>query len=222
MSEEILINVTPREVRVALLNNGVLQEIHIERSLHQGLLGNIYKGRVNRLMPGIQAAFVDIGLDRSAFLHIGDVQGYEALVAKTNNAHPDIRDVLRVGQDILVQVYKDPLGSKGARLTTLHTIPSRYLVLTPGIFQIAVSQKIADEAERERLTSLITPGEQGGYIFRTAADGVDQAELQTDKEFLNTLWSEVMLRAKSAKPGEILIFILWKMSCKKHCNAKSI
>ncbi len=204
MSEEILINVTPREVRIALLSNGVLQEIHIERSLHQGLLGNIYKGRINRLMPGIQAAFVDIGLDRSAFLHISDVQGYEALVARANNAHLDIRDVLRVGQDLLVQVYKDPLGSKGARLTTLHTIPSRYLVLTPGIFQIAVSQKIVDETERERLINLITPGEQGGYIFRTAADGVNQAELQTDKEFLNTLWSEVILRAKSAKPGELV------------------
>lgn len=201
MSEEILINVTPREVRVALLSNGVLQEIHIERSLHQGLLGNIYKGRVNRLMPGIQAAFVDIGLERSAFLHISDLQGYETV---TDNTHHDIRDVLRVGQDLLVQVYKDPLGSKGARLTTLHTIPSRYLVLTPGIFQIAVSQKIVDEKERERLTSLITPGEQGGYIFRTAAEGVNQSELNTDKEFLNTLWSEVIQRAKTVKPGGIV------------------
>ncbi len=204
MSEEILINVTPREVRVALLDNGVLQEIHIERSLHQGLLGNIYKGRIHRLMPGIQAAFVDIGLERSAFLHISDLQGYEDWSAKANNAHLDIRDRLKVGQDLLVQVYKDPLGSKGARLTTLHTIPSRYLVLTPGIFQVAVSQKIVDEAERERLANLITPGEQGGYIFRTAAEGVAEAELKTDKEFLNTLWSEVVTRAKSVKPGEIV------------------
>lgn len=202
MSEEILINVTPHEVRVALLENGVLQEIHIERSVRQGLLGNIYKGKINRLLPGIQAAFVDIGFKRSAFLHISDLSGHEHRTAESGGAHFDIRDVLFVGQELLVQVYKDPLGTKGARLTTLYTIPSRYLVLTPGIFQVAVSQKIADEAERERLMSLISPGEQGGYIFRTAAEGVDKAELETDKVFLNTLWSEVATRAKTAKAGD--------------------
>src|SRR4029079_7225154 len=113
MAEEILINVTPREVRVALLENGTLQEVQIERSLHQGLLGNIYKGKINRLLPGIQAAFVDIGLERSGFLHISDVSGYENLVGEASDASLDIRDILQVGQELLVQVYKDPLGSKG-------------------------------------------------------------------------------------------------------------
>ena len=204
MSEEILINVTPREVRVALLENGVLQEIHIERSLYQGLLGNIYKGRVNRLLPGIQAAFVDIGLERSAFLHVSDLSDYENWVAKATHSHVDIRDVLQVGQELLVQVYKDPIGSKGARLTTLYTVPSRYLVLTPGVYQVVVSQKIVNETERQRLMNLITPGEQGGYIFRTAAEGAMQNELNRDKEFLHTLWVEVATRAKSAKPGELV------------------
>ncbi len=204
MAEEILINVTPREVRVALLENGVVQEIHIERRLHQGLLGNIYKGKINRLLPGIQAAFVDIGLERSAFLHISDLSEYENLINQPTQEPLDIRDILQLGQELLVQVYKDPLGSKGARLTTLYTIPSRYLVLTPGIPQISVSQKITDEVERQRLISLITPGEQGGYIFRTAAEGTTKEELATDKEFLNTLWREVSNRARKSKAGEMI------------------
>src|SRR5579872_6880236 len=121
MPEEILVNVTPREVRVALLENGVLAEIHIERGLHQGLLGNIYKGKINRLLPGIQAAFVDIGLERSGFLHISDLSEYENIVRQSTAASIDIRNILHLGQELLVQVYKDPLSSKGARLTTLFT-----------------------------------------------------------------------------------------------------
>src|ERR1700733_1938565 len=124
MSEEILINVTPREVRIALLENGMLQEIHIERSLRQGLLGNIYKGRVSRLLPGIQAAFIDIGIDRAAFLHISDMGVSPSSADPADFTQVDIRDYLSVGKEVLVQVYKDPLGSKGARLTTQFTIPS--------------------------------------------------------------------------------------------------
>ena len=202
MVQEILVNVTPREARVALLENGALQEVHIERSVHQGLVGNIYKGKVNRLLPGIQAAFVDIGLERSAFLHISDLSGNS--INRPMSAPLDIRNILHVGQELLVQVYKDPLGSKGARLTTLCTIPSRYLVLTPDIFEINVSQKIADDSVRNRLMSLITPSELGGYIFRTAAEDVTQAELAADKEFLNTLWLEIMARAKKTKAGEMI------------------
>ena len=205
VSEEILVNVTPREVRVALLEDGVVQEIHIERSLQQGLVGNIYKGRVNRLLPGIQAAFVDIGLQRAAFLHISDLRGYEELAARTENiASLDIRDYLQVGQQLLVQVYKDPLGSKGARLTTQFTIPSRFLVITPGIFEIAISQRITDEAERERLPTLILPGKFGGYIFRTAAEGVMQSELEADKKFLDLVWAEVENRRLTAKLGDVV------------------
>lgn len=196
MAEEILINVTPREVRVALLENGSLQEVYIERSLQQGLLGNIYKGKINRLLPGIQAAFVDIGLDKAAFLHVKDMHG--------DPLHVDIRDLLHVGQEILVQVYKDPLGSKGARLTTQFTIPSRYLVLTPNIQQLAVSQKIIDETERQRLLKLLSPDEKGGYIFRTAAVGILQSDIEADKVFLENLWESVLARSKKAKQGEIV------------------
>ena len=190
MSEEILINVTVREVRVALLENGVLQEIHIERNAKRGLSGNIYKGRVNRLLPGIQAAFVDIGLERTAFLHISDLQGYEKLLSNADQEEPDIRDMLQTGQDILVQVYKDPMGSKGARLTTTFTIPSRYLVLTPHVDEIVVSQKIVKDEERQRLLNLISPGEQGGYIFRTAAEGVTPENLKNDKVFCSSSSTE--------------------------------
>jgi len=198
MSQEILVNITPREIRVALLENGILQEILIERRIHQGLLGNIYKGRVNRLLPGIQAAFVDIGLDRSGFLHESDLRPQ----TDEPETFADIRDFLSAGQEIVVQVYKEPLGTKGARLTTQFTIPSRYLVFTPGVFQIAVSQKITDEVTRERLVKMITPGEYGGYIFRTAAEGATQAELDADKEFLNTLWKQVQARSLSARVTE--------------------
>lgn len=212
MAEEILINVTAREVRVALLDNGVLQEIHIERYQQKNILCNIYKGKINRLLPGIQAAFVDIGLERSAFLHISDLSGNEHL--KLANNFPidpksippdvDIRDFLKVGQELLVQAYKEPIGSKGARLTTQFTIPSRYLVLTPNLFQISVSQKIANEEERNRLQSLIQVSEIGGYIFRTAAEGMTQSQVDQDKAFLDTVWREVRERIKQAKPGDIV------------------
>ncbi len=196
MTEEILINVTPREVRVALLENGSLQEVYIERGLHQGLLGNIYRGKVNRLLPGIQAAFVDIGLDRAAFLHVKDIHPDPLSV--------DIRDLIQPGQELLVQVYKNPIGSKGARLTTQFTIPSRYLVLTPNARQIAISQKITDEDERERLLGMLTPSSEGGYIFRTAALSVSSAEIEADKAFLSSLWVNVLERAKNAKHGEVV------------------
>jgi ribonuclease G len=198
MAQEILVNITPREVRIALLEGGLLQEIHIERSMTHGLLGNIYKGRVSRLLPGIQAAFIDIGLDRSAFLHVSDMCGEDEAATQ------DIRELLSVGQEILVQVYKDQLGTKGARLTTQFTIPSRYLVLTPNTQQILVSQKIADEAECKRLMAMLTPSPQGGFIFRTAAENVTQADIDSEKEFLTALWTEVAKRAKAARPMTIV------------------
>jgi ribonuclease G len=205
MSQEILVNVTTQEVRVALLEGGILQEIYIERSLQQGLLGNIYKGRVGRLLPGIQAAFIDIGLDRSAFLHVSDMGGAGKLKNDVEEfAHLDIRDLLTAGQEILVQVYKDPLGSKGARLTTQFTIPSRYLVFTPGVYQVAVSQKITDDVERERLLGMLTASNQGGYIFRTAGEGATQAEIDSDKEFLDTCWKAIDARSRTARATEMI------------------
>lgn len=205
MPQEILVNVTPREVRVALIQNAILHEIFIERSIHQGLLGNIYKGKVNRLLPGIQAAFVDIGLERSAFLHVSDMNNVTrngAVIEDMTRA--DIRDFLTCGQEVLVQIYKDPLGTKGARLTTQFTIPSRYLVFSPGVFQIAVSQRITDETERQRLMEMITPGPNGGYIYRTAAEGAKQSEIDTDKEFLNALWLDVAARCNKAKALDMI------------------
>jgi ribonuclease G len=196
MTEEILINITPREVRVALLHNTILQEIHIERTSHQRLLGNIYKGKINRLLPGIQAAFVDIGLKRAAFLYVNEIENH--------GASTDIRDLIHPGQELLVQVYKDHLGSKGARLTTQFTIPSRYLVLTPSHHEIAVSQKITDEKERQRLLNMITQKEEGGYIFRTAAVGASEEEIQADKLFLSSLWEKIKREAAEAKIGDVV------------------
>ena len=195
MSQEILVNVTTKEVRIALLENSVLQEVHIKRGRYQGLIGNIYKGRVNRLLPGIQAAFIDIGFDRAAFLHISDM----GLVADQQPSKIDIRDHLRLGQEILVQIYKDPLGSKGARLTTQFTIPSRFLVLTPGVFQISLSQKITDEAERIRLQTLIQPDIHGGYIYRTASINASLADIENDQTQLQNLWLSLKEKAKTLK-----------------------
>ncbi len=194
MSEEILVNITPQEVRIALLSDGILQEVHIERSVQHGLIGNIYKGRINRVLPGIQSAFVDIGLERSAFLHVDDIAAVDT----------DISKLLKGGQELWVQVYKDPLGNKGARLTTLLTIPSRYLVFTPGIQQVAISQKIVDEQERERLLGMITAEPAGGYIFRTAAEGATQQAIDEDKIFLQRLWLKLVARGSQAKAGEII------------------
>jgi ribonuclease G len=159
MTEEILINVTPRETRVAVVENGMLQELHIERGWNRGVVGNIYKGKVQRVMPGMQAAFVDIGLDRAAFLHAADIvkpapvsegaSGDEAPLPPQPTR--PISELLRDGQDIVVQVVKDPIGSKGARLTTQLSIPSRYLVLLPRTRVVGVSARIEDEAERARL-----------------------------------------------------------------------
>jgi ribonuclease G len=164
MSEEILINVTPRETRVAVVENGMLQEVHIERTSRRGYVGNIYKGRVLRVMPGMQAAFVDVGLERAAFLHASDIMrsspadaadGEEAIPQVVPT--PPIAELVRDGQEIVVQVVKDPIGTKGARLTTQLSIPSRYLVLLPHGRVLGVSARIEDEAERTRLkTALAT------------------------------------------------------------------
>ncbi len=166
MSEEILINVTPRETRVALIENGVLQEVLVERTRRRGLVGNIYKGRVCRVLPGMQAAFVDIGLDRAAFLHASDILPRNPDGGTDADGERDISVLLREGQELTVQVIKDPLGTKGARLTTQSTIPSRFLVFIPKVNNVGISQKIEDEAERIRLRDIIqlfmTEQDEGG------------------------------------------------------------
>ncbi len=213
MSEEILINVTPQETRVAVVENGVLQEIFIERARRRGLVGNIYKGRVQRVLPGMQAAFVDIGLERAAFLHASDIhlgEGVEQESDEGGNGRqtPAITELLREGQDILVQVIKDPLGSKGARLTTHITIPARFLVLMPFARNVGVSQKIEDPDERARLRELVLAarGEDDptGYIVRTAAEGIDATAVQADMAYLKRVWAEITQRAALTAPGHIV------------------
>jgi len=206
MSEEILINVTPRETRVALVENGVLQEVYIERARRRGLVGKIYRGKVCRVLPGMQAAFVDIGLERAAFLHASDATPRTAeAVTEHNGAVADITRLLHEGQVISVQVIKDPLGTKGARLTTQITIPSRYLVFVPNVANVGVSQKIEDETERVRLRDIIqlfmTEQDGGGYIARTAAEGASSDALRADMLFLSKLWQSVSEAEKDAKSG---------------------
>lgn len=210
MSSEILINVTPSETRAAVVENGVLQEVFIERNEYRGLVGNIYKGKVCRVLPGMQAAFVEIGLARAAFLHVSDIsipKGQTGDLKEASGNEPTISSLLREGQEILVQVIKDPMGSKGARLTTQLSVSSRYLVYMPDTEGIGVSLKIETEEERERLkqslTGLLEPG-SGGYILRTAAEGVSEAELQADLTFLHRLWHKLQERKTALNCGEPL------------------
>ena len=207
MSDEVLVNVTPRETRVAIVENGLLQEVYIERAARRGLVGNIYKGTVSRILPGMQAAFVDIGLDRTAFLHAMDIHvPADTEVAESERRIVDsISDLLHEGQEIIVQVIKDPLGSKGARLTTQITIPSRYLVYMPYVTTVGISQKIESEEERQRLKALVAEHRSdeagGGYIIRTAAEGVSGTEIAEDIVFLNRLWDAVQQRIQDARSG---------------------
>lgn len=203
--EEILINVTPREVRAALLENGVLQDVHIERAARRGLISNIYKGKVSRVLPGMQAAFVDIGLERTAFLHVSDISR-PGLAANGDHdeAAPNIKDLVREGQDVLVQVVKDPLGTKGARLTTFITLPSRFLVLLPMGSGVGVSARIDDESERDRLRLELDEilGEDShsdGVIVRTAAEGAGRDALRADLAFLRKLWTAIQLQCSKAE-----------------------
>ena len=214
MSEELLVNVTPRETRVAVVENGMLQELHIERGSQRGVVGNIYKGKVQRVMPGMQAAFVDIGLDRAAFLHANDifrgppieaVPGEEPVPAPPPPVQTPISDLLRDGAEVVVQVVKDPIGSKGARLTTQISIPSRYLVLLPRSKVVGISARIEDEAERARLKGLmaeLTAGGPGhGYIVRTNAEGQPAEALAEDIAYLGRVWELVERNAAAAKVG---------------------
>ncbi len=208
MSEEILINVTPRETRVSMVENGVLQEVHIERTGKRGIVGNIYYGKVNRVLPGMQAAFVDIGLDKAAFLHVSDIGLQGSKYAEhfgtddLSDENPvNITEVICEGQMVLVQVTKDPLGTKGARLTTQLSIPSRYLVMMPNVPHVGISTRIEDEDERIRLRELVDKvksDEQHGIIVRTAAEGVEENALTADLEFLIKLWDRIKERPKAA------------------------
>jgi ribonuclease G len=204
MSEEILINVTPPETRVAVIENGVLQELIIERTRERGLVGNIYKGQVCRVLPGMQAAFIDIGLPKAAFLHLSDLSSKELEKKGSEN----IEHYLHDGQLIVVQVVKDPLGSKGARLTTDISIPSRFQVYMPYASNSGVSQRIECADERARLRACLDTFRQenecGGFIARTAAECVDEAVLIADMRFLVKLWESISEKIITAKAKEFI------------------
>ena len=195
MSDELLINVTPMECRVALIQNGTVNELFVERTVKRGLVGNIYKGKVVRVLPGMQAAFVDIGLSRTAFLHIND------MIWPRHQPTPNVFELLQPGQILTVQVMKDMLGTKGARLSTDLSIPSRYLVLMPYGSHIGVSQRIESEEERDRLRSMIERIQEehklpGSVIVRTAADGIDEASIAQDMAYLAKLWEFIQKKQK--------------------------
>jgi ribonuclease G len=192
MSEEILINVTPQETRVAVVGSGAVQELLIERSASRGLVGNIYMGKVARVLPGMQSAFVEIGLPRAAFLHVADIW-------EQREAAKPIEQVLAEGQPILVQVIKDPIGTKGARLSTQVSIAGRLLVYLPHDPHIGISQRIEDEsgrqALRDRLRELLPADEKGGFIVRTLAETAGEDELRTDLDYLRQIWRAIRERS---------------------------
>lgn len=194
MKEEVLINVNPFETRVALVGNGSLQELHLERATGGSVTGNLYRGRVARILPGMQAAFVEIGLARPGFLHARDLR--PGIRSEVEEREPCITECLREGDVVLVQVAKDPLSTKGARLTTQVALPSRLLVLMPGSGHVGVSQRIEDEDERERLRGLVSgiradAGSEHGFIVRTVAEGAGVDELRDDLAFLCRMWERI-------------------------------
>ena len=198
MKAEILINVTPTETRVTVVENGVLQEVFIEREHLRGLVGNIYKGKVVRVLPGMQAAFVDIGLERAGFIHASDITG--------GDSKTPINSLLHEGQSLVVQVTKDPISSKGARLTNQLAIPSRYLVYMPDTDHVGISQRIDGTEERDRLRGLVEASikaeeltGKGGFILRTAAEGAGEEEINADTRYLKRLWVTLGERLKGAK-----------------------
>lgn len=203
MSDEILVNVTPKETRAALIENGILQDVMIERSQRRGLVGNIYRGKVARVLPGMQAAFIDIGLEKAGFIHASDICNQEPC--------RDITELLRQGQEVYVQISKDPIGNKGAKLSAALSLPSRFLVYMPEISDIGVSQKIEDDAERQRLKLALAKIQkegfadmQGGFIVRTAAEGVAVSELESDVAYLHKLWQKILSESHAQKAPSCL------------------
>ena len=203
MANEIIINVTPQETRVVLLEEGGLAELYVERTKDRGIMGNIYKGKVVKVLPGMQAAFVDIGLEKAAFLYVSDVYGrvedYEDMGFPREempiyfNPPFQIEDLLSEGQEVLVQVSKEPLGTKGTRITSHISLPGRYLVYMPTVDHVGVSRRIKDEKERKRLREIVQTLKpaSGGFIVRTASEGADSDEIRNDMDFLIRLWSNV-------------------------------
>ena len=203
MKEEILVNVTPQETRVALMQQGSAQELHVERAGSRGLVGNIYTGVGSRVLPGMQSAFVQIGLDRAAFLHVGDLWG-----SRDGYDTRPIEKILHDGDRLLVQVIKDPIGTKGARLSTQISIAGRFLVFLPQESHIGISQRIEDEVERvqlrEKLQQLIAPEQTGGFIIRTMAESATDEELRADLDYLRRLWAGIQEKYRTLPAPSLL------------------
>ena len=231
MSNELIINARTHETRVALVENGVVVELHIDRKTGHELMGDIYRGRVVRVLPGMQAAFVELGLERTAFLFVADVHNdfsdIEQMMLEKNETVEDdttpdsatsqadqlrdislqIEDLLREGQDIMVQVAKEPFGNKGARVTTHISLPGRHLVLMPTVNHIGVSRRIEDKKERERLKEIIKkvrPNEQG-FILRTVSEGASDEKLKSEMDFLLRLWSNIRTKMEKGS-GQFVTF----------------
>ncbi len=207
--EDVLINITPQETRVAVLLAGSVQELHIERASLRGLVGNVYLGKVARVLPGMQSAFVDIGLERAAFLHVADI--FEQRPAGNDRSappKPPIERLVHEGDTLLVQVVKDPIGTKGARLSTQISLAGRMLVYLPQDPHIGISQRIEDEAERahlrELLQRLVPPEEKGGYIVRTSAGDAAEADIAADVAYLRKRWLDISETAKKLPPRSLL------------------
>ena len=212
MSEDILINVTPQETRVAVMHSGVAQELHIERSASRGLVGNIYMGKVARVLPGMQSAFVEIGLERAAFLHVADIweerQNGHGSTEPGRSTQKPIEKILAEGQPLLVQVVKDPIGTKGARLSTQISIAGRMLVHLPQDAHIGISQRIEDENGRalllDRVKQILPADEKGGFIIRTMAETATDAELLNDLQYLRKLWQDLREKSLCASAPSLL------------------
>ncbi|WP_158899381.1 ribonuclease G [Burkholderia sp. L27(2015)] len=214
MNEEILINITPQETRVAFVQQAAVQELHVERTLSRGRVGNVYLGKIVRVLPGMQSAFIDIGLERAAFLHVADI--WHPRQAGQNGHHSahgsaplqPIEKTIYEGQTLMVQVIKDPIGTKGARLSTQISIAGRMIVYLPQEPHIGISQKIESEADREavraRLTSVLPPGESGGYIVRTIAEDASCDELKSDVTYLRKTWTTIQSLALRSPPTTLL------------------
>jgi ribonuclease G len=204
MSEDILVNVTPQETRVAVVTSGVVQELHIERTQSRGMVGNIYVGKVARVLPGMQSAFIEIGLERAAFLHVADIWEQRQNGAE---AKP-IERILSEGQPLMVQVVKDPIGTKGARLSTQISIAGRLLVYLPQDPHIGISQRIEDEAGRQHLRDMLQqvlpPDETGGFIIRTVAETATEPELLADVSYLRKLWHDIRARGAACAAQTLL------------------
>ncbi len=225
MSEEILINISQHETRVGIVENGILQEVLVERTQNHGIVGNVYKGKVARVLPGMQAAFIDMGLDKAAFLHMDDMliaaddclevdesseaiseQGMGPSSELSNEPKKCISEYLQPGQEIIVQVIKDPLGTKGARLTTRVALSSRFLVFMPELSRVGISTRIEDPEERDRLRNTMErlAKDKGGYIVRTAAEGAAEDILTSNMQYLTKQWKKMEQNVLKAKVGELV------------------